>query len=123
MDKPEEIRVFLINSFKKHIPPLKISKDNSAVFEVSGTKPVMQGKQKVEGHYVGSVVLKPKDARLYFFPIYTHPNSFQSISPELRKCLRGKSCFHFKNISAELGREIESMIEQGVSLYIEQGLI
>lgn len=123
MDTPEEIRTFLIDSFKKHVPPLQINKDNPSVFEVGGTKPVMQGKQKVDGHYVGSVVLKPKDTRLYFFPIYTHPHAFLSISPELRKCLHGKSCFHFKKTSIELRKEIESMIGQGVSLYIDAGLI
>ncbi|WP_296703368.1 hypothetical protein [Algoriphagus sp.] len=123
MNSVEEIRGFLKNSLIKHIPPLRINKDKEDVFEVSGTKETMQGKQLVSGFYFASVVPKPKDARLYFFPIYTHPSFFESITPELRKCLKGKSCFHFKRLSQDLQSEIELMIEKGITLYSKEGLI
>lgn len=123
MDSVEEIRGFLTSSLKKYIPPLRVNKDKKEVFEISGTKKAMQGKQLVNGFYFASVVPKPKDARLYFFPIYTHPSFFDTISPELRKCLKGKSCFHFKKLNQELQSEIESMIERGISIYAQENLI
>lgn len=123
MDSVEEMREFLIECIKKHVPPLRINKDKSDVFEVSGTKHAMQGKQLVDGYYFGSVVPKPKDVRLYFFPIYTHPSAFDLISKDLRKCLKGKSCFHFKSISPEMKTEIESMIEKGIKVYSEENLV
>ncbi len=118
-----EIQITLQEIFKKFIPPLKVNKDNEATFELTGTKEGMQGKQKVDGYYFGSVVPKPKDTRLYYFPIYTHPTAFENISPELRKCLKGKSCFHIKNLSPELENEIEEMVAKGVKLYVDDGLI
>ncbi|MDC1211984.1 hypothetical protein N8Z73_00745 [bacterium] len=90
--------------------------------EFEGTKPGMQGKQKVDGYYFASILPKPKDCRLYFFPIYTHADEFE-LSDELKKCLKGKSCFHIKKLSNELEIEIKGMIEKGVNLYLADGLI
>ncbi len=118
-----EIQTTLQNIFKAHIPPLMIRKDYINVFEVSGTKETMQGKQKVDGYYFGSVVPKPRDIRLYYFPIYTHVKKFDWISDDLRKCLKGKSCFHIKKLSAELEKEITKMIQVGRELYEHDNLI
>ncbi len=82
----------------------------------------MQGKQKVDGHYFASIVPKPKDIRLYFFPIYTHADQF-NLSPELRKMLKGKSCFHIRKLDDELSSEIASMIDLGIHLYRTDELI
>jgi hypothetical protein len=111
------------NLFRMYVPPLCISKDNEQVFEVSGTKETMQGRKKVDGYYFGSVVPKPGDIRLYYFPIYTHVKKFHWISDELRKCLKGKSCFHIKKMSPSLEAEISKMIKTGIELYRKENLI
>lgn len=118
-----EIRATLKELFRKGTPPLAVRKDNENVFEVAGTKEVMQGKQLVDGYYFGSVVPKPKDVRLYFFPIYTHVKEYEDLSPEMRKCLKGKSCFHIKKLSPEMEEEIDGMIQKGVALYQRDELI
>jgi hypothetical protein len=118
-----EIRSTLQNILKSHLPPLQVRVDSDANFEVSGTKPAMQGKQKVDGFYFASVVPKPKDIRLYFFPLYTHVEQFGELSAELKKCLKGKTCFHIKKLSPEMETEIRQMVEKGVELYREQKLI
>lgn len=118
----QEIQDTLKSLLKTQTPPLQIRKDNEGVFEVAGTKETMQGKQKVDGYYFASVIPKPKDIRLYFFPIYTHVSEY-SISPELKKCLKGKSCFHIKKLSPEMEKEIDEMIKKGVELYLKDGVI
>ncbi len=105
-----------------HCPPLRVAKKSEQGLEVCGTFPVMQGKQKVDGHYFASIVPKPKDIRLYFFPIYTHADQF-NLSPELRKMLKGKSCFHIRKLDDELSSEIASMIDLGIHLYRTDELI
>lgn len=104
-------------------PSVKIRVDNEKTFEAAGTIPAMQGKQKVDGYYFASVMPKPKDVRLYFFPIYTHADAFSDVSDELRKCLKGKSCFHVKKLSPELESEFDNMIKKGAELYKKDGLI
>lgn len=58
---------------KSFLPPLRVRKESNELVEVCVTKSVMQGKQKVDGFYLASVMPKPKDIRFYFFTIYTHP--------------------------------------------------
>lgn len=118
-----EIQTTLKSLLTKHIPPLQIRKDNENVFELTGTKEAMQGKQKVDVFYFGSIVPKPKDIRLYFFPIYTHPEKFHPISEALNKFLKGKSCFHIKKLNTQLEKEIDEMITLGVNIYEQDGLI
>jgi hypothetical protein len=77
----------------------------------------------VDGLYFASVVPKPKDIRLYFFPIYTHVDEFKSISPALRKMLKGKSCFHIKNLDKGLKIEVTEMIQLGIKIFQKDGLI
>ena len=99
------------------------SKNTTEIFEVCGTKEVMQGKKLVDGFYFASVIPKPKDIRLYFFPIYTHPEYFTDITDNLKKMLKGKSCFHLKNVEDSTMDEIRGMIKKGVELYKKDDLI
>ena len=117
-----EIETNLKAIMKRHMPPLQVIFDLPQKFEVSGTIPAMQGKQKVDGFYFASIIPKPKDVRLYFFPIYTHVDSFR-LSDSLNKCLKGKSCFHIKSMDKELESEISAIISLGIDLYKKDGLI
>jgi hypothetical protein len=119
----KEIESTFKTMLKGLAPSIKIRKDNEKAFEAAGTIPAMQGKQKVDGYYFASVMPKPKDVRLYFFPIYTHADAFSDVSDELRKCLKGKSCFHVKKLSPELETEFGEMIKKGAELYKQDGLI
>ena len=119
----EEIQNTLISLLKKHQPSLKINAETEVKFEVSGTIPTMQGKQKVDGFYFSSVIPKAKDCRLYFFPIYTDADAFANISPELRKCLKGKSCFHIKKMDEQLEKDIEAMIDKGIEIYRAKAIV
>lgn len=121
--KLEEIWNFLESVLNSHSPAVKIRKHKSDLIEYAGTIEAMQGKQKVDGYYFSSIVKKPKDIRLYFFPIYTHVNEFDNLSDELRKQLKGKSCFHIKMLNDQLKVEITEMISKGIELYKQDHLI
>jgi len=68
-------------------------------------------------------VPKPKDVRLYFFPIYTHADQFKDLPDNLRKCLKGKSCFHIKKMDVELEQAIRTMVRRGLEIYQQDGLV
>ncbi len=122
MNEPKDILTAINALLTRHADVLKVSKKGPEGFEVIGTFPVQQGRQQVPGHYFASTVLKPQDVRLYFFPIYTHPKQF-ALSEEFGKMLKGKSCFHIKRWDDGIAQEVEAMIEKGVSIYKDGGLI
>lgn len=121
--EPIEIQQKINHILKSHIPPLRVRKETTAELEVCGTIPAMQGRKKVDGFYFASVVQKPKDIRFYFFPIYTHVDKYGPLSSEMKKCLKGKSCFHFKTLDAALEKELRDMVALGIELYQNDKLI
>ncbi|MEZ5031850.1 MAG: hypothetical protein R2787_10655 [Saprospiraceae bacterium] len=123
IDNIARIQQTLQEIFQAHTPPLQLRQAGPGGMEFAGTIPTMQGKQKVDGIYFASIVPKPKDVRLYFFPIYTHASQFTGISASLRKCLKGKSCFHIKALDDEMTRDIQDMVQTGVRLYQEDGIV
>ena len=103
--------------------PLRVRVDKESNFEVAGTIPAMQGKSKVDGIYFSSIVPRAKAVHFYFFPAYTHPQAFENLSEALKKCKKGKSCFHVKYLDAALMEEIRGMVAQGVAAYQKDGLL
>lgn len=118
-----QIEGILRDILLEQTPTLRVRKNGPEGIELCGTKEAMQGKQKVDGFYFASIVPKPKDIRLYYFPIYTHVNEFDHLSEDLRKCLKGKSCFHIKKLDDGLIDEIRDMVKKGVELYQKDDLI
>lgn len=119
-----EIKAFLISLLTDQGSVFKITDDSDEKYEVSGTVEAMQGKKKVDGIYFASVVPKPKDVRFYFFPLYTHNAAIvPTLSPELKKALKGKTCFHIKSISEEMAAELKALVARSVKLYQADSLL
>ncbi len=118
----DQIQDWLHQCLKSLGAPLQVRKEGERGLEIAGTKRVMQGKQEVDGFYFASTVCKPKDIRLYFFPIYTDPDLYE-LSADLEKMLKGKSCFHIKRLNDDLKSELQSMMEAGKRRYEEKGHI
>ena len=120
----KEIQSFLVECLKAHSSSFKIIKETEGHFEVHGTIEAMQGRKKVDGIYFASIILKPKDVRLYFFPIYTHVSEFEDLlSDGIKKCLKGKSCFHIKKLDSDLEHSFSALIAHGVKVYQSSGLL
>lgn len=118
-----EIREKLIGMLKEHSSVLKVKADTEDKFEVSGTVETMQGKQKVDGIYFSTVLMKPKDVRFYFFPAYTHKDQLGELPDNVKKFLKGKSCFHVKQMDDDIEQNFKSLIDKSVELYQADGLL
>ena len=118
-----EIQAKLIDIIKEQMDVLRISAETENKFEVSGTIEAMQGKKKVDGIYFASVVPKPKDVRFYFFPTYTHKEQIGELPENLKKALKGKSCFHIKYMDNEFEENLKELVKTAVKLYQADGLL
>jgi hypothetical protein len=87
---------------------LKITKDSDKGFELSGTKTVTAFKKEFNGMFFASAKIQGGFVGFYFFPIYTHAGEFKDLPAELKKCLKGKSCFHFKKLVG--AKQISSLL-------------
>lgn len=84
------------------------------------TKHIMKNGQPM---FFGAVQLMKGHVGFYLMPIYVHPPLLKEISPELRKRLKGKSCFHFKAVDEALFAELAELTAAGMDHYEAEGLI
>lgn len=120
----EQIQDFLKDILRNHKKALQIRVDTDKNFEAAGTIEAMQGKKKVDGMYFASVMPKPKDIRFYFFPLYTHRDQLiDTLSDELQKALKGKTCFHIKTLSEDMKKDLTQLVAAGVKIYQKDGLL
>ncbi len=119
----EEIRKKLISILKEHLGALKITYETPDGFEVSGTIEAQQGKKKVDGIYFATVLPKPKDVRFYFYPNYTHKEQLGRLPENLKKALKGKTCFYIKQMDNDFEDNLRHLVNKSVKLYQADGLL
>ncbi|MFX1350224.1 MAG: DUF1801 domain-containing protein, partial [Promethearchaeota archaeon] len=73
--------------------------------------------------YIAGVIQQKNYVSFYFSPIYSHQDLFTNISTDLKKVLKGKSCFNLKKTTPRLLKEIEDILKEGINKYKEIGWI
>ena len=122
-----EIKKSIFNKLKsgleKCTPPMKNSKNKEGVYELMGNKPVPYGykKEMVPGMYFSSVVTRKDSIDFYFFPLYMNFDAFKESAPALLKCLKGKTCFHFKKEEQVNEKELAALLKKGVQVWKKMG--
>jgi hypothetical protein len=72
--------------------------------------------RKFKECYFGGIVVQKTMVAFYFFPIYTHPEAFV-IPAEIKKNLKGKSCFNFKKLDESQEKAIGQLLNDGFTFY------
>ena len=95
------------------------SKQNKPAFHLYGSKDVSLFGKKPQPTYIAGVIQQKNYVSFYFSPIYSHPDFFKNISIDLKKFLKGKSCFNINKITPQLLEEIEDILKLGIKKYKE----
>jgi hypothetical protein len=69
--------------------------------------------------YFGGVRLGKSYVSYYLMPLYACPELLETISPELRTHMQGKSCFNFKTISSDQVAELSKLTKVSVRVFTE----
>ena len=56
-------------------------------------------------------------------PVYVFPELLETISPELKKRMQGKSCFNFKVVDETLLSELRELTKAGYTQYANNGYL
>jgi len=55
--------------------------------------------------------------------VYACPELLQSMSPELKKRMQGKSCFNFKEVDEKLFKELATLTKAGATKFSDEKFI
>jgi hypothetical protein len=108
----------LLQSYAK--APLVAQDGTGGMYNLVSNKPVeILGKEREL--FFASAMVQKGYVGFYFFPIYTDPGIASVLSPELLKCLKGKSCFHIKKDDPVVMEQVKDALDKGYELYKEKG--
>lgn len=109
----------LLKPYEKHFTMRDVGGMNCGLY--SEKKIESFGRQYDEMFFAGARMNKGA-VGFYFMPLYTHEKEF-TLSPELKKLLKGKSCFHLKKEDPEIENELKSLLKQGYECYKKAGWV
>ena len=123
----DETRTAIFNKLKKHLkkctPPMVARSDsNSNGYHLMGNKPVPYGYDKkiIPGMFFAAIADRKDSVTFHFFPSYMNPN-YKEVAPSLYKCLKGKTCFHFKKEEQVNEKELSALLKKGVAAWKKAG--
>ncbi|HTH57669.1 MAG TPA: hypothetical protein VL728_16600 [Cyclobacteriaceae bacterium] len=110
----------LAKALEKCSPPMVSQHDaKKQTMLLMGNKPVPYGYDKkiIPGMYFASIAQRSDSVAFYFFPIYYKTAEFKKVAPTLIKCLKGKTCFHFKKEEQVKGKELAALLKLGMKAW------
>jgi hypothetical protein len=73
--------------------------------------------------WFGAVQTRKNYVSYHLMPVYVFPELLDTISPELKKRMQGKSCFNFTRVDEKLFNELADLTEQGYERFKKEKLI
>jgi len=98
-------------------------KQQKPAYHLYGNKEVSLFGKKPQPTYIAGIIQQKNYVSFYFSPIYSHPELFSNISLELKKFLKGKSCFNINKTTPYILEEITNILKIGIKKYKEIGWI
>ena len=125
MQQEELVKIFkkLKKILKKYEKPLKPKFDLDSKYDLWSFKDLeIAGRKRKEVYFAG-LIIQSNYVGFYYMPIYTDTKLKSVFQPELLSLLKGKSCFHIKELNPELEKQIEKALKIGYALYKKRGWI
>lgn len=98
---------------------LDIKRDDESELYVD-TKHIQKNKKPL---FFGAVQIKKSYVSFHLMPVYVKPELLDSVSPELKARMQGKSCFNFAASDSKLFKELAALTKASFSSYKEQGYV
>src|SRR6478672_2211613 len=105
-DTLQEIQNKLRAILSKYCPPLTAKVDTPRRYELYSIKDlVIDGRKRSEVYFAGAIIQK-SFVGFYFMPMYSNPEFVEELTPDLKKCIKGKACFNLRKADPELFKQI-----------------
>ena len=105
---------------KEYENPLRPKFDLDSKYDLWSFKDIeIAGRKRKEVNFA-SLIIHSKHVGFYFMPVYSDTDLKDVFDPELLSTLKGKSCFHIKNLDDQLESQIRKALKIGYGLYKER---
>ena len=95
-------------------------RDEPGYYDLWTQRPVViDGRRRKDVFFAGLIVQKSY-VGFYFMPLYADQQLSRVFGSDLLARLKGKSCFHLKELTPALATQIEDALSAGFELYVER---
>jgi hypothetical protein len=127
MDVKNEALLPLFAEVKELLAPyalrLTARRDEPGYFDLWSVKDIeIDGRSRTEVFFCGLIIQKSY-VGFYFMPLYADQERSLVFGHELLGRLKGKSCFHLKELTPELREQVREALAAGWRLYEERGWV
>lgn len=114
-DKNDFEKVFarLKAIFTPYAKKMDVANDTQMVYMLN-TRHIMKNKRPL---CFGGVRRGKAYTSVYLMSVYACPDLLQSMSPELKQRMQGKSCFNFKEMDEKLFKELAQLTKAGAAKF------
>jgi len=121
MDEQQSINVFreLKSVMASYSAPMECSEDSSDCYNLF-TRHIQDNGKAL---YFGGIKINKNFVSYHLMPIYVFPELTLSMDPELKKHLKGKSCFNFKTLNASQLKQLKILTERCFNKYKSEGYL
>ena len=92
-------------------------------YHLYGSEEVSLFGKKPQKTYIGGVIKQKHYVSFYLMPVYSHPELLKELDQDLKKDLKGKSCFNIKHTTSKSLNQLEDILKKGIKLYKESNWI
>lgn len=123
MDERKQIFDQIKKLMKKYEPPFNARSDYESRYELWSEKEIeIEGRIRKDVYFAG-LIIQSNYVGFYYMPAYTTALIKEIFEPELLSTLKGKSCFHIKQLDKKLLSQIKKSLEIGFKLYKKHGWV
>ncbi len=108
---------------QRYCPPLIAKVEDGKRFDLWSIKDIVIEGRKRKEVFFASIIIQKAYVGFYFMPVYTDPEMKDLFPSALLSLLKGKSCFHIKQLDYELFNQIRIALDDGFALYTSRGWV
>ena len=102
---------------------LTTRRDEPGYFDLWSEKDIeIDGRRRAEVFFCGLIIQKSY-VGFYFMPLYADQERSLVFGPDLLATLKGKSCFHLKQMTPALREQLVGALAAGWRMYEERGWV
>jgi len=99
------------------------AKDKKPMYILYGKKEVAILNRQPQQTYIFGVIQQKNFVGFYSMPVYAFPKELTPESKDLKKALKGKSCFNITHLDNDMIKEIDAHVKKGIQLFKDKGWV
>jgi hypothetical protein len=103
--------------------PLTPRRDEPGYYDLWSERDIVVDGRRKKGVFFAGLIVQKSYVGFYFMPVYADREVALLFGPELLRALKGKSCFHLNQLTAQTRVQIAEALRHGFELYEERGWV